>query len=594
MNLDYGIIGNCRTCALVKRDATISWLCLPRFDSPSVFAKILDPQGGECSVRPEGKHTTKQEYITNTAVLRTRFKGKNWAFSVYDFFPRYEEGFGKHNHLIRLFKHEQGKPKIKITFTPKPNYARNNTKLITKQDRIIAEHPKQKIHARTSIPKGLINKKSFLLDKNHFLVISENPLPEITHKIIQGAMKKTIAYWKKFVKETTIPKKYSSEVVRSAITLKLLQYEPTGAFVAAPTTSLPESIGDVRNWDYRYCWLRDAAFTIDAFTRLCRFMEAADFMRYLEMICKQCSKKPHLQIMYGIEGQHSLNEKKLGHLKGFKGSRPVRVGNAAYRQKQLDVAGEILDALSHFYVHYKFSDKLPDYTWQLVIMLVDQIRKNWRKKDHGLWEFRNTLKHFTHSKLLCWVGMNAAIKIAEEFNKKAPLEEWSKLKDEIRYDILENAWNPKRKAFTMAYGMQELDASVLQMPLLGFLDAKDPRMKSTINAIERELRAGCCFVFRYKCEDDFGKPKNTFSLCSLWFTQALYLSGQKKRAKKMFEHFLTHANHLGMFSEGLNPRNNELTGNFPQALTHLALINTAMMMAHKGVQYLTCPVKIEK
>ena len=585
MSLDYGIIGNCRTCALVKSNAAIEWLCLPRFDSPSVFGRLLDPKAGRCVIQPLGRHEVKQYYVHNTAILKTHFSNPEGAFSIVDFFPKFTEKPKPPNHLIRCVKLEKGKPIMRIMYEPRPDYSRGDVRILEQDGQLVAKHAKQNIYLRTSLPLKQVSNVTFPLENDFFMVISDEPIPAMTKDDINTVLRKTATYWEYFVKQTTTPMKYREQVVRSAITLKLLQYAPTGAFVAAPTTSLPEISGGVRNWDYRYCWLRDAAFTVNAFTGMSKFEETAGFMNFLETICQWCTKQqgtPHMQIMYGIDGRHKLPEQILDHLQGFRNSKPVRIGNAAYEQQQLDVAGEVLEALSFFYARYQYADRLPDTVWNLILMLVKQIQDTWQKKDNGLWEFRNIKEHFTHSKLMCWMGMKSAIDLARAFDKQAPFTEWKQLRDAIKEEILAKAWNEKKQAFTMYYESDALDASVLLMPLLGFIDANDPRMKSTIKAIEKELRDGCCFVFRYKKVDDFGQPVNSFTLCSFWLVQALHMMGEQDLAKEIFEHLLTHTNHLGLYSEGLNPRTGELTGNFPQAFTHVAVVNTAGMLASKN------------
>ena len=368
-------------------------------------------------------------------------------------------------------------------------------------------------------------------------------------------------------------KNYNSEILRSAMTLKLLTFEKTGAVLAAATTSLPETIGEVRNWDYRFCWIRDASMVIKIITKLGHKKIVKNFIDFIVNLIPDKNEK--LQIMYGISGEKNLTEKILSHFAGYENSEPVRIGNAAYSQKQNDIYGILMDAI-HFQIDkYREDNDKHEELWSIVKLIIWVVEKNWKLPDRGIWEFRNENKHFTFSKLLCWVAVDRAIKIAKIFKRKKSAEKWDMLRKEIKTDILENGWNKKKKAFTQFYGSNDLDASVLLMEQYEFIDAMDPKYISTVKAIEKELSFEG-LLFRYKNIDDFGKPSSSFTVCSFWFAYSLFKIGEKEKSKKYFNELLSYSNHLGLFSEDLDFKSKRLLGNFPQAYSHLALIETAM------------------
>jgi GH15 family glucan-1,4-alpha-glucosidase len=601
MGLDYGIIGNCKTAALISKDGSIDWCCFPRFDSPSVFAKILDnKKGGSFEIKPVGKYKIKQQYIENTNVLETIFSNKKNKFKVIDYFVRYRRkgSIVKENKIHRVIEVLKGKPKVKIIYDPKLNYALGKTRLKAKNNLIVAKDNKNSLYLLTNLDANkILNKKIIDLKNNsYFIVCFDQKIKKHSYKSIEDEFKRTIDYWHDFVNKATWPQFYKKEVIRSALALKLLTYDESGAIVAAATTSIPEIIGKERNWDYRYCWLRDSSFTINALTRICHFDEAEGYMKFLRRVALTCdmSRKNcdlDIKIMYGVDGERVLKEKILKHLKGYKNSKPVRIGNAAYKQRQIDVVGEVIDTIHEFYVHHRYAEKMDNDVWQLVVHLVDYVIDEWRKKDHGIWEFRNTKQHFTFSKLLSWVALDRAIETGNFFKKEFNIKKWRNIRDEIKESILTNAWNEKKQSFTMFYGSDDLDASVLLMPYYGFINAKDGRMKKTIEAIEKELVSDC-LVFRYKRMDDFGKPKNAFSICTFWLIDALYMSGQIKKAKKIFKNSIRYCNHLGLFSEDIDLKTKELTGNFPQGYTHIALIFSAILLDGKGVSKPVCELRL--
>lgn len=597
MALDYGIIGNCRTAALVKKNGSIEWCCFPRFDSPSVFAKILDrKKGGSFEIIPVGKYTIRQQYVKNTNVLETTFYNAKHKFIIIDFFSRYRENgkIIKENKLYRLIKVMNGSPKVKIIYNPQLDYARGSTSLKIQNDKIIAKNKKHFLCLCSNIGLDNIsnNKVIELKNNDYFIVCFGGSKERHSNNILNEHLRKTIEYWRDFVSKATYPKLYKDIVIRSSLALKLLTYDDSGAVIAAATTSIPEIPGTERNWDYRYCWLRDSSFTISALTRICHFDEAADYMKYIKRVALSCniSKKKcnlDLQAVYGINGEKTLAEKLLNHLSGYRNSRPVRIGNAAYKQKQIDVVGEVIDTIHEFYVHYGYVKKIDDEMWKLVVHLADYIIDEWKNKDNSIWEFRGMKEHFTFSKLLSWAALDRAIETAKFFKKTSRIKKWEVEREKIRQSILQNGWSGKKNAFTMFYGSNYLDASVLLIPYYGFVEGKDKKMKKTIGAIEKELLYDC-FVMRYKIIDDFGKPKNAFTICTFWLIDALYMAGYKNKAKKLFKNMLKYCNHLGLYSEDINVKTKELTGNFPQAYTHIALINTAVMLSGKGIRRPVC------
>ncbi|MCA9486849.1 glycoside hydrolase family 15 protein [Candidatus Woesearchaeota archaeon] len=594
MSLDYSIIGNCKTAALIDKDASVRWLCFPNFDSPSVFASLLDDElGGVFAIYPLGIgfYYSKQQYLKDTNVVETVFYNEHHSFKIVDFFPRYKDKNGNvvvKNILVRYIKVLYGKPAVRIVFKPKPDYARGKNNIETTDTTIsVSNKSGDTVHLTTNLStKDLVQSKRQIIEGEYFCAVSYNEsFEKLRLRDIRDYMKKTTDYWKQYIKDITIPKQYQVSIKRSVLTLKLLTYEETGAVIAAATTSLPEAIGSQRNWDYRYCWLRDSSFTINALTRVYKFEEAVNYMNFLKNKVfdpkHYVDGKLDLKIMYGINGERYVQEEELWHLKGYKQSVPVRIGNEAFSQKQIDVVGEVIDSLYEFYVRYKYAKELDSQIWEIVKSLVDYVEEHWMDKDCGIWEFRGKLEHFTFSKLLCWVAIDKAIKLSQHFEKTdMDIERWKNLRTEIRNSIMENAYNEEKQAFTMYYGSTDLDASVLLMPYYNFISGKDPKMISTLEAMERELLSDC-MMKRYTIIDDSGKTENAFSICTFWYIDALYMSGQETKAKTLFRHILQYANANGLFSEDIDLHTKELTGNFPQAYTHIAIINTAILLSKK-------------
>ncbi|MBU1850626.1 MAG: glycoside hydrolase family 15 protein, partial [Nanoarchaeota archaeon] len=583
--LDYGIIGNCKTCALVKKDTSIDWFCFPKFNSPSVFAKILDTDiGGSFKIIPVGKYKVEQEYIENTAILQTKFLNTKNEFVVYDFFPRYrkiikgkKESLFKQNRIIRIVKPIRGKPRIRVLYDPKLNYAYGKNSFEQVDNNLIANNSNNYISLISNVDFDIIQKKKIVeLDFTKYFIIGDpDETKDFNAKKCMRLLSHTKKYWNSWVSTLTLPQRNSQRIIRSAITLKLLTYSETGAILAAATTSIPEELGSNRTFDYRFCWIRDASFTVDALKKIGREYEAK---RLMEFIIEATSKsEKRMQIMYGIDGESKLTEKEVKHLKGYQNSRPVRIGNAAYNQKQNDIYGSIIDIFYLYFVYYEYEKKMPLKYWQFVKYLVHEIENNWNKEDYGIWEFRGNKKHFFYSKLLCYVGMDRAQKIAKHLGKEKLMTKWSKLKDKIKEDILENGWSKKKESFTMFYGSDDLDAANLMVSYHEFMDHKDVRMKKTILKIKKELADGFK-VKRYKLVDDFGESKSYFTICCFWLLDALYNIGRQKQARSIYQKLIKYSNHLGLYSEDLS-KNNSLIGNFPQAYTHIAMINSSILLS---------------
>ena len=580
--LNYGIIGNCKSSALINEDSSIDWCCLPQFDSSAIFCKIIDNHiGGSFKIEADESYIITQQYINNTAIVRTNFKNEKNEFEVLDFMTRYkldEQNFYSPPEIQRLIKPIKGLPKIKVLYNPTLEYANGKTKTYEKEDFIVSvfdEASYETLFLYTDIEKKkILENKEFELSKSVYLNLSYNEkidLPSLSKS--EEEFKKTQEYWLNWCKKSPSFKSYNKEITRSSITLKLLTFEKTGAVLAAATTSIPETIGEVRNWDYRFCWIRDASMVIKIIAKLGHQRIVKNFIDFIVNLIPNKNEK--LQIMYGIDGQKTLTEKILKHLSGYKNSKPVRIGNAAYIQKQNDIYGILVDAI-HFQIE-KFKDisYKHEQLWSIVKSVVWVVEKNWKKPDKGIWEFRNEDQHFTFSKLLCWVAIDRAIKISNLIKNGRKSDKWKILREEIKNDIHLNAWNPKIKAFTQSYGSDFLDASVLLMESYGFIDCKDPKYVDTVKAIERELLFDG-LLFRYKNNDDFGEPKSSFTVCTFWYINSLFKIGEETKAKNLFDQLLSNSNHMGLFSEDLDFKTKKMLGNFPQAYSHLALIETAM------------------
>ena len=585
-NLDYGIIGNCRSAALVSKTGSIDWCCLPEFDSPSVFARLLDDKiGGHFGFEVDDAYTITQSYFEDTCILVTTFTDGGNVFELHDFMPRHTKGKGRYYtppEIIRYLKLISGKPVFKVDYDPKLEYALGETNTYIKDDFIVSLTNKEKFDTlflySSFDKKDIYDKRTIELVSDGFFLIGYNEkIVQPTVKSTKLELERTKVYWLNWMEKTSSYNKYNTEIGRSAITLKLLSYQKTGAILAAATTSLPETLGEVRNWDYRFCWIRDASMTIKVISELGHKSMAKRYLQFIVDLIPD--KEEKLQIMYGINKEKNLVEQKLDHLSGYGNSKPVRIGNAAYLQRQNDIYGILMDVIHQQLVNFSNDIENAEELWTITKGIVWVVDRHWHEADKGIWEFRTEERHFTFSKVLCWVAVDKAIKVAKIFGKKRKMEHWMKLEKQIKEDIMDNAWNDKIQAFTQSYGSDDLDASILLMENYGFIEANDSKYVNTVKAIEKEL-SNDGLLYRYKNKDDFGMPSSSFTICTFWFINSLYKIGERKKAVQLFDKLLSYSNHLGLFSEDIDFKTKRLLGNFPQAYSHLALIETAINLSN--------------
>jgi GH15 family glucan-1,4-alpha-glucosidase len=584
-NLNYGVIGNCRSAALISQTGSVDWLCLPRFDSPSVFAKLLDREkGGSFEFILDDSYSFSQSYIRRTNILVTKVWNKAHEFEIVDFMPRYIAESGTHYvppDIIRYIKHKKGKPSFRIKYNPCLEYARYQTRTRINSDYIksyTTKGPYDSIYLYTDLDKEKVLSGDLLeITGDAYFLLSYNQkiLPQTVDREYLK-LQRTKVYWLNWSERTKLYGRYKDEIMRSALVLKLLSYDNSGAILAAVTTSLPETPGGIRNWDYRFCWLRDSSMVIKVMSDLGHSHLARRYLNFIRHIIPDKDEK--IQIMYGINGERTLKEKILDHLAGYENSKPVRTGNDAYRQKQNDIFGILMDAIYQQFRLFDVTLENSEDLWTITRSIVKMVETNWKKPDRGIWEIRKEQQHFTFSKVLCWVAIDRAIKIGRIIRQYESLDEWEKLKEKIKEDVFEKAWNKKMKAFTQVYGSSDMDASVLLMEPFGFIEAVDPRYVSTVKAVRKHL----CFnglLYRYKNRDDFGVPSSAFIICTFWLINSLHKIGEKEEAEKLFDQMLTYSNHLGLFSEDIDFNTKQLLGNFPQAYSHLALIETAIILS---------------
>jgi GH15 family glucan-1,4-alpha-glucosidase len=589
-NLNYGVIGNCASAALISQDGCIEWCCLPSFDSPSVFAKILDKnRGGEFRVQASSDYKIRQEYIPKTNVLVTTFSRKKDKFELIDFMPRYKTDSGKYHHppdIIRYIRYISGKPEIRIAYDPRPCFGQYDVRTEIRNEYIKTGTLKgayESIYLYSDLDLGRIaDNKPITIQRDCFLLLSYNQkLIDLDLGTVQLEYEKTRVYWLNWSANTRRFSHFNEAINRSALVLKLLSYQKTGAIIAAVSTSLPEALGTERNWDYRYCWLRDASMCVAVLTKLGHYKVAKRFLDFILDIIPYKDEK--IQIMYGINGQKNLKEQELDFLAGYESVKPVRIGNAAYTQKQNDIFGELLDAIYHYLGIFKREIvQNKEDIWTVVRTLARHVEHNWSKKDRGIWEFRSQRKHFTFSKLLSWVAMDRAMKIARYFGMNDYVKVWSNIRSQVKKDIHKRGWDIHSSAFVQAYGENHLDAANLLMAHYGFIKADDPKFVSTVKMTEKQLsRDG--LMFRYRNEDDFGTPQSSFTVCTFWLISALYKIGEKRKAKEMFQNVLNYRNHLGLLSEDIDFETKRLLGNFPQGYSHIALIDAAITLCGEDV-----------
>ncbi len=587
---DYGVIGNMRTVALVGTNGSIDWFCPRKFDDASIFAAVLDDEkGGYFRIyRPEGA-TLKQFYWPDTNVLVTRFLCEEGVAEVIDFMPVGVSAEQQRTHwLVRQVKMVRGSMHMRMECNPAFNYARDPHRVELGDHGAVFTSETYSFALSTNTPLETENGAVFADmqmeqgDTAIFSMGAMQPEDEIPAPLSQGGytayFDATVHYWREWLSHCTYKGRWRETVYRSALVIKLMTYEPTGAIVASPTASLPEEIGGGRNWDYRYSWVRDSAFTLYGLMRIGFTEEAGAYINWLRERIREPHDQDPLQIMYTIDGDHEIPEIELDHLKGYKDSRPVRIGNGAARQLQLDIYGELMDSI---YLYNKYGERIGYDLWEDLVQLLNWVADNWTREDKGIWEIRGVDQPFVYSKLMCWVALDRGIRLSEKRSLPAPRERWYEMRDKIYREIMERGWNEELNSFTQYYDGDTLDASNLIMPLTFFMSPHDRRMEGTINAIMQPPEEGGLLadslVYRYNTAhgvDGLSGDEGTFNMCTFWLAEALARNGRINEARHMFEQMLGYANHLGLFAEETGTRGQAL-GNYPQAFTHLALISAA-------------------
>jgi GH15 family glucan-1,4-alpha-glucosidase len=586
-HLNYGAVGNCRTAALISDKGSIDWFCFPDFDSPSVFGKLLDEKkGGNMSFIVGNDYRISQRYLEHTNILSTLFEATEGAFEVIDFMPRYkllDYDYYLPPELYRLIRLKRGTPRFRVNYNPALNYARGEVGHKTGPEYVktyAKANERDTIYLYSGIPYDVIfNQQEVLLQRDEFLLVSYNQkLIPIDMNRVNLEFQRTRLYWMNWTNRSKKYTAFNEQIERSMLVLKLMSYQRSGAVLAALTTSLPESIGEVRNWDYRFCWLRDASMSIETLVKVGHRGAAERFIAFINGILY--SKYDRFQIMYGIRGERVLTEYDLPHLAGYKNSKPVRVGNDAYHQMQNDSFGYLMDVIYQYYLYFPGTlDEIEDM-FEVVKNIVRTVMEDWRKPDKGIWEIRGDEKHFVLSKVMCWVALDRAEKIAVMLQKGGYADKWRCEAELIKTDVFMQGWKEEIQSFSQTYCNTELDSSLLLMEVYGFIDATDPRYKQTVDAIYRKLMYKG-LMFRYNNVDDFGIPSSAFTICTFWMVRALYVTGRQAEALNLFETLLSYSNHLGLFSEDLDFDTKSQLGNFPQAYSHLALINTAMLFGEE-------------
>jgi alpha,alpha-trehalase len=590
---DYGLLADCNSAALVDRDGSIGWLCLPRYDSPAVFAQILDPEGGRWQIRPSGAYRSERRYLPGTLVIETTFATESGSVRLTDAmaFPEgqrhHELGFGAPHLILRLVEGVLGQVELGFELAPRPEYGLVKPLFrATDSGGRTFGGPNQLVVSAgvaTSIADSTMS-ATFTVSAGERVGFAlqwappEGPAPEsFAPDQVEARIDDTVEAWRSWEAEHDVYEGPHRELVRlSSRVLKGLSYRPTGAIVAAPTTSLPETVGGERNWDYRYSWIRDSSLTTEALYVGACSDEAEEFVSFMTSSAGGRASERSLQIMYGIAGEHDLTERELPHLRGWRNSAPVRVGNGAWGQTQLDVYGELLNSL---YLYREQLGELHPEIQAFVADLANTAARRWRERGAGMWEMRGDPRHHVSSKVLCWVALDRAIALAPQLGEHADLEHWTTERGHIRDAILTHGWSEARQAYAQSFESDELDAAQLLMPIFGFLPATDERMRSTIEAIARDLTEDG-LVLRYRNQegmnaDGLTGEEGTFVICSFWLVSALAKAGEVDRAEALFDKLVSYANDLGLLAEEIDTASGELLGNFPQAFSHIGLITAA-------------------
>jgi GH15 family glucan-1,4-alpha-glucosidase len=580
---DYGVVGNCAFTAHIHKDTNIAWMCWPRFDSSFIFGGMLDDnKGGEFWIKPpSGKFISTQYYLENTNVLCTDIKTDEGIYRVTDFAPRFyqTDRYYKPLMLIRKVERIKGNPRIIVKCNPKGDYGQ-----ITPEKSLGSNHVRYlglgaHVRLTTNIAQSyLVEEQSFVLNETKYLVLTYGPpLEAALVETVDSFLTKTIDYWQRWIKTASIVNFYQRQAIRSALTLKIHQFEDTGAILAATTTSLPEAPGSTRNWDYRYCWMRDTYYTLNAFNNIGHFEELERYFHYI--LNTTIEEEERYQPLYSITGQKYLDEKEIP-LAGYEGNQPVRVGNQAYTHIQNDVYGQVLISLLPLYADRRliFMDRF-DST-ELIFKTLRMIEKTFDEKDAGIWEFRNLAQHHCYTYLFHWAGSCAAIKMAKELKNNEMGELANKLK--LRSEkMIAKCYVPEKKGYSQAVGVTRMDASTLQLIMMNFFGNDTRKAQDHLKALESELLASNGLFYRYKHTDDFGEPETTFLICAFWYVEALACVGRLDEAIKYFEYIIGKSNHLGLLSEDVNEHDGSMWGNFPQAYSHVGLLNAASRIARK-------------
>ena len=581
------MIGNMYTSALVASDGSIDWYCVPHFDSPSVFAAILDDKkGGYFKIAPKESLRRQQFYYPETNVLITRFLHHDGVGELNDFMPVEGSQDGQTHQIIRRLTCVRGSIQFQLECYPATDYARGTHSVEVAQNGAVFRSGNIAMGLISPLPLEVDNKGivcEITLQEGQtvnfiFNYTDDGSDPLVTETDGETAYTDTINFWHRWISQCTYQGSWREWVHRSALTLKMLTFAPTGAMVAAPTTSLPEELGGVRNWDYRYTWIRDTSFSLYALLRIGFTEEAAHFMDWLSARAQERNPDGSLQIMYGIDGRHDMPESIVEELEGYKGSGPVRIGNGAAHQLQLDIYGELMDAI---YLFNKYGTPISYGLWVSLQPLLDWVCENWDKPDMGIWEVRGEPKHFIYSKIMCWVALDRGIRLAQKRSFPSDSDRWRKVRDRIYTEVMTRGWNRELQSFVQYYDSTALDASNLIMPLVFFVSPQDPRMQATLDQTLKHLVSDS-LVFRYRVGDGAGDSaddgitgeEGTFTMCTFWLVEALTRAGRVREARLIFEKMLSYANHLGLYSEEISSTG-ELLGNFPQAFSHFALISAA-------------------
>ncbi len=591
---DYALIGDCHSAALVSRTGSIDWCCMPRFDSGSCFGRLLDwESGGYCSIAPEdGGHTSFREYLGDTLVLATTLRAGSGEAILYDCFVMHAGGkLEPRLQLLRIVEGVRGHVTFNLRIAPRFDYGvlepwirhdgirlysaiGGNDALVIQSDAEISLLNRHDLHATFTVRAGDRVRTSLTYQDPASL---DRAAPQRIHAAeLDKRLTETIEWWHEWSSQATLEGPDGPSVLRSAITLKALTNAPTGAIIAAPTTSLPETPGGERNWDYRFSWIRDSSFSVRSLTDIGYVSEADAFRRFIQRAAAGSADK--LQIMYGVGGERRLTELVLGHLDGYQGAKPVRIGNAASDQVQLDAYGELLDLAWHW--HLRGSSPDDDY-WRFILDLVDAAAVRWKEKDRGLWESRGEPQHFVHSKVMCWAALDRGIRLAEECLRQAPLRRWKSVRNEMRAAIEKEGYDEKRGIFVQAFGSSALDSALLLIPSVDFVAWDDPRMIRTTDAIRTSLDDRG-MLLRYKLnesDDGLHGREGTFLACTFWLAECLAHQGRADDAREVFDRVASTCNDLGLFAEEYDTRAHEMLGNFPQGLTHLSHIAAAVAIA---------------